>query len=41
MQSRHGFTNVTGDIPGAERFEAQVKRLKSISFYGTHTQSLK
>lgn len=40
MQSSHVFTNVTGDIAGdigAEMSEAQVKRLKSISFCGTHT----
>lgn len=39
MQSSHVFTNVTGDIAGAEMSEAQVKRLKGISFCGTHTHS--
>lgn len=37
MQSSHVFTNITGDIPGAEMFEAQLKRLKSLSVEHTHT----
>lgn len=36
MQSSHSFTNIIGDIPVAEMFEAQVKRLKSI--FSLHTQ---
>lgn len=41
MQSSHVFTNPTGDIPvGAEMFEAQVKRLKSLSSCGPHTHAL-
>lgn len=37
MQSSHVFTNRTGDIPGAEMFEAQLKRLKSLSVEHTYT----
>lgn len=40
MQSSHVFTNIAGDIPGAEMFEAQVKRLKNIPFCGTQTHAL-
>lgn len=39
MQSTHVFTNITGGIPGAEMFEAQVKRLQIISFCGAYTRS--
>lgn len=40
MQSSHVFTNVTGDIAGAEMSEAQVKRLKSIFLWNTHMCTL-
>lgn len=39
MQSTHVFTNITGDIPGAEMFEDQVQRLQVISFCGAYTHS--